>query len=292
MNVSPPAPKHTPGEAPSGIPPEHGASFPPHQVEPPPTRASELAAYGLLLGIVMIAIAAVWRIGFGDDTLATWFPTNGWLLNLLLGAALGPVFSVAAWLVFRQVPSFQHIKTLILRTIDMRTLAPHHAVLFGLLAGIPEEILFRGALQPAIGWLLTSLLFGALHGVTPAYFAYATLASVLPVGWQSGPAGCERRRHTTNRYQYVLLLMRTWRRRQRRAQRERERIQNLLQAGPRRLNACFQRFNHPLEEVQLQGDVRLSGQVRLPDGDHLKVWEKAFIVDVPQHLRLVDVDEH
>lgn len=234
MNVSPPAPKHTPGEAPSGIPPEHGASFPPHQVEPPPTRASELAAYGLLLGIVMIAIAAVWRIGFGDDTLATWFPTNGWLLNLLLGAALGPVFSVAAWLVFRQVPSFQHIKTLILRTIDMRTLAPHHAVLFGLLAGIPEEILFRGALQPAIGWLLTSLLFGALHGVTPAYFAYVTLASVLLSGlaeWTGGlwaPIAA----HTTIDISMFLLLMRTWRRRQRRAQRERERMQKSIASWP------------------------------------------------------------
>ena len=132
---------------------------------------------------------------------------------------------------FRQVPSFQHIKTLILRSIDMRTLAPHHAVIFGLVAGIPEEILFRGALQPALGWLLTSLLFGALHGVTPAYFAYGTLASILLSGlaaWTDGlwaPIAA----HTTIDISMFLLLMRTWRRRQRRAQREQEREQERMQ---------------------------------------------------------------
>lgn len=234
MTLSPNPPEHIHSAVPPDDEPEHGSVYLPNQVDPPPTRASELAAYGVLLGVVMIAVAAVWRIGFGDDTLATWFPAERWLLNLMLGAAIGPVFSVAAWLVFRQVPSFRHIKTLILRSIDMRTLAPHHAVIFGLAAGIPEEILFRGALQPAIGWLLTSLLFGALHGVTPAYFAYGTLASILLSGlavWTDGlwaPIAA----HTMIDISMFLLLMRTWRRRQRRAQREQERMQNSIASWP------------------------------------------------------------
>lgn len=32
-----------------------------------------------------------------------------------------------------------------------------------LLSGFGEEILFRGVLQPRLGWLLASLMFGALH---------------------------------------------------------------------------------------------------------------------------------
>lgn len=228
MNISPlNAPKRKTGEMPPLDPSDHGRDiYTPPPVEPPPTRASELAAYGLLLGIGMIALAVVWRIGFGGDTLATWFPAEKWLFYLALGAATGLIFSVLAWLVFRQVPSFRHIKTLILRTIDMRTLSPHHAVLFGLIAGIPEEILFRGALLPAMGWLFSSLLFGVLHGVTPAYFIYATLASFLLSGlatWTDGlwaPIAA----HTTIDVSMFLLLMRTWRHRQRRAQREQERM--------------------------------------------------------------------
>lgn len=241
MNLSPlNAPKRKTGEMPPLEPSEQelNPSRSPTPDNLPPTRASELAAYGVLLGIGMIALAVVWRIGFGDDTLATWFPAQGWAFNLALGAAIGPVFSVAAWLVFRQVPSFQHIKTIILRTIDMRTLAPHHAVLFGLIAGIPEEILFRGAVQPAIGWLLTALLFGLLHSVTPAYFVYATLASVLLSGLASWTDGlwAPIAAHTMIDISMFLLLMRTWRRRQRRAQRqierEREQMQNSVAGSP------------------------------------------------------------
>ncbi|NLE50875.1 MAG: CPBP family intramembrane metalloprotease [Chloroflexi bacterium] len=241
MNVSPlNAPKRKTGEMPplepSGIEPNTPNS--PSPVDPPPTRASELAAYGTLLGIGMIALAVIWRIGFGDDTLATWFPRDRWAFQLAVGAAVGPLFSVAAWLVFRRVPSFQQIKTIILRTIDMQTLAPHHAVLFGLVAGIPEEILFRGAVQPAIGWLLTALLFGILHSVTPAYFLYATLASALLsmlASWTGGlwaPIAA----HTMIDISMFLLLMRTWRRRQRRAkrqlERERECVQNSVAGWP------------------------------------------------------------
>jgi len=235
MNISPlNAPKRKTGEVPPLEPSEHDPDYDSPPLDPPPTRASELAVYGILLGIGMIALAVVWRIGFGDDTLATWFPADRWALHLALGAVTGPLFSVVAWLVFRQVPSFRHIKTLILRTIDMRTLAPHHAVLFGFIAGIPEEILFRGALQPAIGWVLTSLVFGALHGVTPAYFVYATFAGVLLSGlatWTGGlwaPIAA----HTTIDISMFLLLMRTWRRRQRRAQHEQERLQNPVAGCP------------------------------------------------------------
>jgi len=61
----------------------------------------------------------------------------------------------------------------------MPALRPHHAVILGLLAGVPEEILFRGALQPTLGLLVTSLVFGALHAVTFAYFIYAGIAGMF-----------------------------------------------------------------------------------------------------------------
>ena len=36
-------------------------------------------------------------------------------------------------------------------------------VALGLASGVAEEAFFRGALQPALGWLLASLIFGLVH---------------------------------------------------------------------------------------------------------------------------------
>jgi len=57
-------------------------------------------------------------------------------------------------------------------------------------AGVGEELLFRGALQPlaerwwgaAAGLAATSLLFGAVHAVTWTYFLFATAVGVY-LGW-------------------------------------------------------------------------------------------------------------
>jgi len=57
-------------------------------------------------------------------------------------------------------------------------------------AGVGEELLFRGALQPlverwlgsAAGLLAVSAIFGALHAMSRAYFLLATLVAVY-LGW-------------------------------------------------------------------------------------------------------------
>jgi membrane protease YdiL (CAAX protease family) len=57
-------------------------------------------------------------------------------------------------------------------------------------AGVGEELLFRGALQPlaeqwwgpAAGLMAASLLFGVVHAVSPAYFLFATIVG-LYLGW-------------------------------------------------------------------------------------------------------------
>lgn len=47
-------------------------------------------------------------------------------------------------------------------------------VLLSLAAGFAEELFFRGALQPWLGWWAASIIFGALHALTPLYFLLAT----------------------------------------------------------------------------------------------------------------------
>jgi len=62
--------------------------------------------------------------------------------------------------------------------------------LVALLAGVGEELLFRGVIQsllvgwttPLVGLVVTSLLFGAAHALSKLYFLLATLIS-LCFGW-------------------------------------------------------------------------------------------------------------
>jgi uncharacterized protein len=62
--------------------------------------------------------------------------------------------------------------------------------LVSMAAGIGEEVLFRGALQPLVikwtvpwvGVAVVALLFGLAHAITPAYFIAATLIGVY-FGW-------------------------------------------------------------------------------------------------------------
>jgi hypothetical protein len=43
------------------------------------------------------------------------------------------------------------------------------------LAGLSEEVFFRGILQPEIGLALASLVFGLLHAISLPYVVWATL---------------------------------------------------------------------------------------------------------------------
>jgi hypothetical protein len=65
------------------------------------------------------------------------------------------------------------------------------AILFALGAGIGEEILFRGAMQPRFGIIITSLVFALIH---IQYFDAVSIASLFAVG---AILGYERKRTST-----------------------------------------------------------------------------------------------
>ncbi len=61
---------------------------------------------------------------------------------------------------------------------------PWHALILGLSAGVGEELLFRGALQPRFGILLTTLLFTVVHvqySLSPALLEILAIGLIL--GW-------------------------------------------------------------------------------------------------------------
>jgi membrane protease YdiL (CAAX protease family) len=81
--------------------------------------------------------------------------------DLLLGLGTGIGLILLSWcmaIVVRPlreiIPELQAI---------FKELSPPRIVLFAVLVGCAEEILFRGVLQPAIGLVATSLAFGLIH---------------------------------------------------------------------------------------------------------------------------------
>ena len=74
----------------------------------------------------------------------------------------------------------------------LREMSTWQLIVLGLSAGIGEESLFRGVLQPMLTWMMpvsvsivvTSLVFGLLHAVTPTYFILATMISIY-LGWMA-----------------------------------------------------------------------------------------------------------
>jgi len=84
-----------------------------------------------------------------------------WPLALVVGVAAG---ASLAWLSQRLVthwPPATHLHR-VLRDAVL-PLPPRGAMVLAVGSGLGEELLFRGALQPALGLVPAALLFGALH---------------------------------------------------------------------------------------------------------------------------------
>lgn len=82
-------------------------------------------------------------------------------MGLLTGASIG-LLSIG----LMKLPSFYKIldEYAIIRQVKELSISPLQIVYVSLIAGITEEILFRGAIQPVTGIWWTSLIFIGIHG--------------------------------------------------------------------------------------------------------------------------------
>jgi uncharacterized protein len=111
-----------------------------------------------------------------------------WALLAALPPAAGALFLTSPpgrkLLPFRKI--YERVRDVLGKPI--RGLALDEIVLLSGAAGIGEEVLFRGVLQPALGLWLASLVFGLLHALTPAYFILAAIMGVY-LGWLHASSG-------------------------------------------------------------------------------------------------------
>ncbi len=88
--------------------------------------------------------------------------------SAVIGVAVAIVLALALHAVLYEAPGIGPVRSLrrtyceVLRPI-FRGLGPLDVVVIAAAAGVGEEILFRAALQPALGLLTTSVVFGVVH---------------------------------------------------------------------------------------------------------------------------------
>jgi membrane protease YdiL (CAAX protease family) len=100
----------------------------------------------------------------------------------LLGSALGLIIGVVvAALVIHWRP-MRIITEQLMQLVAWETFRAFDYVLIALMAAVGEELLFRGALQPLIGLLPVTVIFGLLHFTSIAHVILAGMLGLL-LGW-------------------------------------------------------------------------------------------------------------
>lgn len=119
-----------------------------------------------LLCLLMCAAALAITALSGRDPSAIFSGGLAVPVQILVGLGLGAAACVNSWVGYKLTahrPATQHT----IQSYSRLNLAGWNPLWIALAAGIGEELLFRGALQPVIGIVLSSLLFVLAH--TRAY---------------------------------------------------------------------------------------------------------------------------
>jgi uncharacterized protein len=139
-------------------------------------------------GLAVLALLLGWALGV--PLIVQLWPTGRAMLIGL--AAMLPMLATFWWLVRVDWPAARRLRQQVEELI--RELFPHPTVFqllaVSLLAGLGEELLFRGVVQsvvarwstPIMGLAVASIVFGAFHAVSVVYFALATMAGAY-LGW-------------------------------------------------------------------------------------------------------------
>jgi hypothetical protein len=123
---------------------------------------------GQLIGMVVIALAAVGFLVRRDlrgtlERLGLARPTAGQWLLAGVGAGTLYLFNAGAEQVQHAWFPAQWAADRAMGELMVKDIAPAGALMLGITAGVGEELTLRGALQPRLGLVLTSVLFAALH---------------------------------------------------------------------------------------------------------------------------------
>ena len=158
----------------------------------PPT-AGELLRLALAGELLLVLLALAWA-EYRDLPLGL---TGGaWIRDAAAGVIAAAAFAAANYGLLCHAPPLRPVRTI--RRTYRELLKPLFAgigvrevVVVSIAAGIGEELLFRGALQPEIGLIPASLVFGALHMAGRDTLAFGCWVAVMgaALGWLANATG-------------------------------------------------------------------------------------------------------
>ena len=145
------------------------------------SRRSRWLFLVLEFACVPVALALGWLVGIDPLATLTWSTRS---IGLGIAAALPAWLAVVAIHRLRPgplEPMMRLVDELLVPAFSRWTLG--ELLLVSLLAGVGEELLFRGVLQPALAgplgpwWALlaAALVFGVVHALSVSYAVFATL---------------------------------------------------------------------------------------------------------------------
>lgn len=142
------------------------------------TDQSQLRRLTFVFYLVLAGVGLLWsRVRTG-----TWLPASATggdvVTSLLLGALLAAVTLAASGWLLDRIPWLRWFGEEIRRLLG--PMGTGTALVLALCSGIGEEILFRGAMQPALGYVPASLIFGLLHtGPDRRYIGWTVFAITM-----------------------------------------------------------------------------------------------------------------
>ena len=155
-------------------------------------RQAGIASSGISIRLVLVfyglmaAAAILWR-GWVDQAPpiappgATFGGVSDLITDLVMGLGAGGGLIVASRWWTRALPSGAQLARAMAQLLG--PLSQGRILALALVSGVAEEAFFRGALQPRVGWLLASLLFGLAHFVPHrvwrSWSVFALLAGLL-----------------------------------------------------------------------------------------------------------------
>lgn len=142
------------------------------------------------LALAAVVLAAVFHVSLRDQ-IAPVGPEFGRAVLRGLAATV-PMLAVFGWLVTSRRPALRQLREQVEWMV--REMFPDSSALqfamVALLAGVGEELLFRGAIQnviaywvpPLVALAITSFLFGIAHALSRLYFFFALTVGFF-LGW-------------------------------------------------------------------------------------------------------------
>jgi len=142
--------------------------------------------FGLFFYSALAGLALLWRWGWVGASVFYRLPSDAaagvaWLRDGLAGLSVAVLLILLSYAWTRGSRSGERLARALASALG--PLGVVHTTLLACMSGVAEEMLFRGALQPEIGWIAASVVFGLAHCVPRrellGWSVFAILAGLL-----------------------------------------------------------------------------------------------------------------